>query len=192
MADEKRDMRTAAQWERAHRAVRKGELGKGEERRWRTPYGWGHATFYAEEQTRPWNERDKARALRERHEAELERARQDAARELSERVRDAYSRGVRDERLHSLLCSCWRATLGELGLAEDDVRPHTAYQWVALGLVPIAEARWGRTGPAEDYFYCSPWDVRPDAERARRLMATAPREYDRLPDGRPYDGRPWW
>ena len=30
------------------------------------------------------------------------------------------------------------------------------------------------------------------AERARELLKTGPREYDRLPDGRSYDGRPWW
>ena len=28
--------------------------------------------------------------------------------------------------------------------------------------------------------------------RAKELLETGPREYDRLPDGRPYDGRPWW
>lgn len=26
----------------------------------------------------------------------------------------------------------------------------------------------------------------------KELLETGPREYDRLPDGRPYDGRPWW
>lgn len=29
-------------------------------------------------------------------------------------------------------------------------------------------------------------------DRAKELLETGPREYDRLPDGRPYDGRPWW
>lgn len=27
---------------------------------------------------------------------------------------------------------------------------------------------------------------------ADAMQAAGPREYDRLPDGRPYDGRPWW
>lgn len=30
------------------------------------------------------------------------------------------------------------------------------------------------------------------ARRGKELLETGPREYDRLPDGRPYDGRPWW
>lgn len=38
----------------------------------------------------------------------------------------------------------------------------------------------------------TPWDVRYDPDRAKELLETGPREYDRLPDGRPYDGRPWW
>lgn len=42
------------------------------------------------------------------------------------------------------------------------------------------------------WYYCSPWDVRYDPDRAKELLETGPREYDRLPDGRPYDGRPWW
>lgn len=42
----------------------------------------------------------------------------------------------------------------------------------------------------EDTF--EPWDVRYDPDRAKELLETGLREYDRLPDGRPYDGRPWW
>lgn len=34
--------------------------------------------------------------------------------------------------------------------------------------------------------------LRYDPDRAKELLETGPREYDRLPDGRPYDGRPWW
>lgn len=40
--------------------------------------------------------------------------------------------------------------------------------------------------------YVRAWDVRYDPDRAKELLETGPREYDRLPDGRPYDGRPWW
>lgn len=31
-----------------------------------------------------------------------------------------------------------------------------------------------------------------DCDLPKELLETGPREYDRLPDGRPYDGRPWW
>lgn len=67
-------------------------------------------------------------------------------------------------------------------------------QWCDLGFVPIAEARWRLTryGGNSAWYYCSPWDVRYDPDRAKELLETGPREYDRLPDGRPYDGRPWW
>lgn len=37
-----------------------------------------------------------------------------------------------------------------------------------------------------------PWDVRYDPDHAKELLETGPSEYDRLPDGRPYDGHPWW
>lgn len=80
------ELRTAAQWEKKHRHVKKGQLGKGVERTWRSPNGNTTAMFYN----------------------------------------------------------------------------------------------------------CSPWDVRYDPDRAKELLETGPREYDRLPDGRPYDGRPWW
>ncbi len=189
MAEEQRDMRTAAQWERAHRHVRAGQLDKGEVRRWRNVGGYHSAVYYSEEQTRPWSKRDEAHARRLRREEDRAREEKKAAEALRREVQNARAWATRDAQVGDVE-ECWGGW--PEGVGWDDVRPHTAYQWVALGLVPIAEARWGRTGPAEDYFYCSPWDVRPDAERARRLMATAPREYDRLPDGRPYDGRPWW
>lgn len=77
---------------------------------------------------------------------------------------------------------------------QEGRRDHTAYQWCGLGFVPIAEARWRLTryGGNSAWYYCSPWDVRYDPDRAKELLETGPREYDRLPDGRPYDGRPWW
>lgn len=31
-----------------------------------------------------------------------------------------------------------------------------------------------------------------DAMQAAGCVLERSREYDRLPDGRPYDGRPWW
>lgn len=76
----------------------------------------------------------------------------------------------------------------------DDL--HTAYQWVAEGRVPRADATWVRGDPdfykSFDFFYCHRSDTESDAEAASKLLETGPREYDRLPDGRPYDGRPWW
>lgn len=77
---------------------------------------------------------------------------------------------------------------------QEGRRDHTAYQWCDLGFVPIAEARWRLTryGGNSAWYYCSPCDVRYDPDRAKELLETGPREYDRLPDGRPYDGRPWW
>lgn len=133
------ELRTAAQWEKKHRHVKKGQLGKGVERTWRSPNGNTTAMFYNIEQTRPWAKKDV----------------------------EAVNRRRRD---------------------------HTAYQWCDLGFVPIAEARWRLTryGGNSAWYYCSPWDVRYDPDRAKELLETGPREYDRLPDGRPYDGRPWW
>lgn len=75
---------------------------------------------------------------------------------------------------------------------QEGRRDHTAYQWCALGFVPIAEARWRLTryGGNSAWYYCHAWGVRYDPDRAKELLETGPREYDRLPDGRPYDGRP--
>jgi len=79
---------------------------------------------------------------------------------------------------------------GDLEFARD---PHTAWQWVSRGYVPIAEAEWRLGGgPAWDYYYAAAWDVRWDPERAKALEETGPREVDKLPDGRPYVGLPWW
>lgn len=90
------ELRTAAQWEKKHRHVKKGQLGKGVERTWRSPNGNTTAMFYNIEQTRPWAKKD-VEAVNRRRRAD-----------------------------------------------------------------------------------------------AKELLETGPREYDRLPDGRPYDGRPWW
>lgn len=47
------ELRTAAQWEKKYRHVKKGQLGKGVERTWRSPNGNTTAMFYNIEQTRP-------------------------------------------------------------------------------------------------------------------------------------------
>lgn len=90
------EYRTAAQWEKKHRHVLKGQLKKGVERSWRSPNGNETMMFYNIEQTRTWAKKD-VEAVNRRRRAD-----------------------------------------------------------------------------------------------AKELLETGPREYDRLPDGRPYDGRPWW
>lgn len=47
------EYRTAAQWEKKHRHVLKGQLKKGVERSWRSPNGNETMMFYSVEQTRP-------------------------------------------------------------------------------------------------------------------------------------------
>lgn len=169
---------TEREWERRHRHVLKRQLDKGVKRTWKATPGNVSATWYREDQTRPWSGAELKREARRRAEAR-ERER------LERERRDAERRRWLDD-----VTACWGGVPD--GVGQADVGPHTAFQWVAMGLVPIAEARWGHIGPAEDYYYCGPWDVRRDEARAMALMEGAPRTYDRLPDGRPYDGRPWW
>lgn len=52
------EYRTAAQWEKKHRHVLKGQLKKGVERSWRSPNGNETMMFYSVEQTRPWAKKD--------------------------------------------------------------------------------------------------------------------------------------
>ncbi len=52
------EYRTAAQWEKKHRHVLKGQLKKGVERSWRSPNGNETMMFYSIEQTRPWAKKD--------------------------------------------------------------------------------------------------------------------------------------
>lgn len=178
------ELRTAAQWEKKHRHVKKGQLGKGVERTWRSPNGNTTAMFYNIEQTRPWAKKD-VEAVNRRRRADAK-----AKREADEcgRIEGA----ARAEQHRKDLLDCWGAHIDEETLQEGR-RDHTAYQWCDLGFVPIAEARWRLTryGGNSAWYYCSPWDVRYDPDRAKELLETGPREYDRLPDGRPYDGRPW-
>ena len=182
------EYRTSVQWKKKHRHVKKGQLGKGVERTWRSPDGNTTAMFYREEQTRPWAKKDAETINRKR------RAAAKAKRDAEERERiageAAFEQSVRD------LESCWGVSISDAGLTSEDICSHTAYQWCALGFVPISEARWeSRTYDfkgGSTWYYCEKWDVRYDPERAEKLLEAGPREYDRLPDGRPYDGHPWW
>mgnify|MGYP000251232097 CR=1 FL=1 len=112
---------------------------------------------------------------------------------LSAEERERIEGAARAEQHRKDLLDCWGARIDEETLQEGR-RDHTAYQWCDLGFVPIVGARWRLTryGGNSAWYYCSPWDVRYDPDRAKELLETGPREYDRLPDGRPYDGHPWW
>ncbi len=114
----------------------------------------------------------------------------DAARTRRERER-------RERRELEAQRAAVREVMARTGCPDEDTAawatyPHTAWQWVHAGFVPSDGARFAYIGPAEDYLYCRVADVRWDPDRAESLMPTGPREVDRLPDGRPYDGRPWW
>lgn len=85
------ELRTAAQWEKKHRHVKKGQLGKGVERTWRSPNGNTTAMFYNIEQTRPWAKKD-VEAVNRRRRADAK-----AKREAEERERIVRA-GVRTHR----------------------------------------------------------------------------------------------
>ena len=127
------ELRTAAQWEKKHRHVKKGQLGKGVERTWRSPNGNTTAMFYNIEQTRPWAKKD-VEAVNRRRRADAK-----AKREAEERERSEGA--ARAEQHRKDLLDCWGAHIDEETLQEGR-RDHTAYQWCDLGFVPIAEARW--------------------------------------------------
>ena len=128
------ELRTAAQWEKKHRHVKKGQLGKGVERTWRSPNGNTTAMFYNIEQTRPWAKKD-VEAVNRRRRADAK-----AKREADEcgRIEGA----ARAEQHRKDLLDCWGAHIDEETLQEGR-RDHTAYQWCDLGFVPIAELGGG-------------------------------------------------
>lgn len=180
------EYRTEKQWERAHRHVDKRK--KGVEREWNSPGGGKvKATFYCKDQTRPWTD---AERKRERQRKADEKAEAKLRRQLVE----AKTEGKREQLVDDMRTAmgAWAEPLPK-GATDD----HTAYQWLELGFVPIAEARWyPRCNDFYDetsrWFYCRPWDVRWNPDRANELLESGPNMYDRLPDGTPYDGHPWW
>ena len=172
------EYRTAAQWERVHRHVRKGS--KGIERKWISPRGMQRAVFFNVGQTRPWSKKDLSRQRRERAEERRRRAEERLGAEIrqSERLRLALE-----------VTHCPEDALDE---SRDWIMaPHTAWQWVSAGFVPVGEAMWRRIGPDEVCVCCRVWDTRWDPARAAELIKTGPVD-DRLPDGRWYCGQPWW
>lgn len=110
------ELRTAAQWEKKHRHVKKGQLGKGVERTWRSPNGNTTAMFYNIEQTRPWAKKD-VEAVNRRRRADAK-----AKREADEcgRIEGA----ARAEQHRKDLLDCWGAHIDEETLQEGRPRPH--------------------------------------------------------------------
>lgn len=176
------EYRTERQWERVRRHLRKN--AKGVHREWRTPgRGTDEAWFYPITQTKKWTQAEINRARREKREAEAEK-------KVRARVAEAVEKAV-DAREYGLATAGTGAPARRFEGREGFVTAsHTAWQWVDAGFVPLREARWRRDD--NGYFYCCWWDVRWMPERAEQLIQFGPREVDRLPDGRPYDGRPWW
>lgn len=93
------EYRTAAQWEKKHRHVLKGQLKKGVERSWRSPNGNETMMFYSVEQTRPWAKKD-VEAVNRRRRADA-KAKRDA--EECERIEGA----ARAEQHRKDLLGCW-------------------------------------------------------------------------------------
>ena len=183
------DYRTECQWERVHRHVSERWKGRGVTRRWRSPVGNVEYMYYCRKQTRKWTKAEVNRERRERIEA------QEAAERLAveQRVVEAERRGRERGRLEAMEEAVAAATGAPEGKRADIDRRHTAWQWIDMGFVPIDEARWHPVRyEIGTYYYCGPWDVRWDEGRAAELAETGPAVPDRLPDGRPYDGHPWW
>lgn len=103
------ELRTAAQWEKKHRHVKKGQLGKGVERTWRSPNGNTTAMFYNIEQTRPWAKKD-VEAVNRRRRADAK-----AKREADEcgRIEGA----ARAEQHRKDLLDCWGAHIVSLAVS---------------------------------------------------------------------------
>lgn len=108
------EMRTASQWAKKRRAVLKRQEKKGLRRSWSIPGGdVASATFYREDQTRPYNKK------------ELQRAR-------------SQRRRLEKTRKERLSCRCCGEYFGrdaryelEDGLCSFCSRPHTAWQWLS-------------------------------------------------------------
>lgn len=110
------ELRTAPQWEKKHRHVKKGQLGKGVERTWRSPNGNTTAMFYNIEQTRPWAKKD-VEAVNRRRRADAK-----AKREAEERER--IDGAARAEQHRKDLLDCWGGSHRRGNLAGGPPRPH--------------------------------------------------------------------
>lgn len=110
------EYRTAAQWEKKHRHVLKGQLKKGVERSWRSPNGNETMMFYNIEQTRTWAKKD-VEAVNRRRRADAK-----AKREADEcgRIEGA----ARAEQHRKDLLDCWGGSHRRGNLAGGPPRPH--------------------------------------------------------------------
>lgn len=117
------ELRTAAQWEKKHRHVKKGQLGKGVERTWRSPNGNATAMFYNIEQTRPWAKKD-VEAVNRRRRADAK-----AKREAEERER--IEGAARAEQHRKDLLDCWglTSTRKPCRRAAATTRPSSGARW---------------------------------------------------------------
>lgn len=118
------EYRTAAQWEKKHRHVLKGQLKKGVERSWRSPNGNETMLFYSIEQTRPWAKKD-VEAVNRRRRADAK-----AKREAEER--DRIEGAVRAEQHRKDLLDCWGLT-----------STRKPCRRAAATTPPTSGARWG-------------------------------------------------
>ena len=177
-------LRTEREWERRHRHVLKSQRGKGVERTWRAHPGNVTATWYREEQTKPWTKRELRAAARAR------------AAERARKHDEEVAAKARMEGEVELL----RRICGEYPI---DGCPHTACQWVEAGFVPLDGAKWRLGDPAEGqsdgYFYCQAHDVRYRPRRAAELLEKAPWNQPPPPvwarkqrRESVYLGAPWW
>ena len=97
-----------------------------------------------------------------------------------------HSYDIAQFRYHVATLCRWGGTIDTISEAnlQDSYIENTAYRWCVLGLVPIVDTRWKPVtyghGDSSWYYY------------TKELLKTGPREYDRHPDGGPYDGRPCW
>lgn len=110
------EYRTAAQWEKKHRHVLKGQLKKGVERSWRSPNGNETMMFYNIEQTRTWAKKD-VEAVNRRRRADAK-----AKREAEERGR--IEGAARAEQHRKDLLDCWGAHIDEETLQGGAPRPY--------------------------------------------------------------------
>lgn len=185
---------TEAQWNKKHRAILKRQRGKGVYKEWYIDLKHiTSATFYREDQTRPYNQRELSVARRQQREL----------------VKTRKAR---------LSCSCCGEYLGrsaryELkgGLCEFCQVDHTAWQWLAYAhMAPTKNAvpyrmypkfwdpdirRWEQGD--KQYYYYSHKDVRHVSDKRFESLK---QQYIKLYGGwekidlnhTTYDGRIWW
>lgn len=185
---------TEAQWGQKHRAVLKRQRDKGIVKTWyKDPTHKVSATFYREDQTRPYNQREMAKARK--------------------RQRDLAK--TRKERLS---CKCCGAYYGryarqelEHGLCSFCVDDHTAWQWLRYrkciprkGEEPekVHPKYWDperetwRESEKGWYYYTSDQVKKVDDRKYTKLKALYVKKFGGWEEidleTTTYDGRAWW